>query len=103
MKFNGKSTIQNIKGDDITTTGKPDGETITVAQVCIRALLEEDETKKDLVGKLKRYTLAQKIDSGKCDTLTSEEISTIKQMAAKIYSVEVLGDLVNKLEEPLTP
>ena len=68
--------------------------TITLATIAENALLQAYPDEQNLSGeeKLKRYTLARKIEDNKQKAeLSAEEIALLKKLIAKLYNPLILG------------
>ena len=82
------------------------GKSLTLADVAENALLSDyrDEQNLDGVEKLKRWTLAKKIEDTKSSvTLNADEIALIKKLVGKAYNPLVYGEMVQAIDPASLP
>lgn len=87
----------------ITQRGKEE-EPLTLAYVCCQSLLSNHQDDKgDLSEKMRRFTLAQRIQGSVKHVkgginLTAEEVAKIKELAGKSYPTAVVGPIILALD-----
>jgi len=78
---------------------------ITLAVIAENALLQaySDETNLSGEDKIKRYTLARKIEDNKKVDLSAEEIALLKKLIAKSYNPLITGQSWHMLDPASVP
>lgn len=92
-----KEALKDLEGKELKDA---DGSIITNAKIFINALITPQEEDHQLSGeeKLKRFQLAQKFFHGDEVEVTSEEVTTLKTLVAKLYSVLIVGQILEWLK-----
>ena len=115
MRVEFRTVLKDIDGKDmeepkrdpmgvVVTEGEGEEEKavmapVTLLRICKRALMAtfEDEKKLDGVEKLKRWTLAQKINGGNTE-VESEDVTMLKTLIGKGWGPGVVGPAYTILE-----
>ncbi len=85
---------------DGTVVKMPQDKSMTVGLACIEALLGTYKDEESLSGKDKyaRYGLVRRISKGGAQSFNSEDIVTLKALAAKAWGPLVMGQVWDALE-----
>lgn len=89
MKVNFDTILKNLKDEDI----KDGEEKLTLKSAAINALMLPYQDELNLKGeeKLKRFTIAQKIQAGGEVELPVEEVAKVKELIGKLYNPLIVG------------
>jgi len=96
MKVNFDTELKDIKGDPIKD-GDSHLKLGTVVVATMFNVLQEDANV-SAQQKVSMFKLAQKADAGGEQEITSEDVTLIKNRAAKMYGALVVGRVVEALE-----
>lgn len=101
-------SILQLDGTPMRIGDAEKGKIFTLADVAENALLADyrDETSLEPAEKLKRFTLAQKIEAHRAGgdlSLTADEIAMIKKLVGKAYNALVLGRVTEFLDPAAMP
>ena len=99
-KIDFTQTLKNLEGNPIKDLPQNPEQNLTLSKACINALLINIPQDK-LTGteKLERYELAKQIHKNKTLNLTSEQITLLKTLIAKVYGVLPTGQAYEMLEK----
>lgn len=100
MKINFSAPLLGLDGQPFMEAGKE----LTLANVCVAALLQTYADEASLSGeeKYNRYALASRVHPGGESDASAEEISKIKAMIARLFGPSVVGPAFNLLESKPT-
>jgi len=97
MKINTDFVFENLKGASIKNQMDPKKD-LTLSDVCVQSLLASEDGDRDGKTKLARYDLVLKIKDGGEVSLESSDITLIKDLVGKYFSVLVVGQAYKVLE-----
>ena len=104
--FDFTAPVKMLDGTVMRIGDTEKGKSLTLADVAENALLSDyrDEQNLDGVEKLKRWTLAKKIEDTKSSvTLNADEIALIKKLVGKAYNPLVYGEMVQAIDPASLP
>ena len=98
MKYDFSQPLKDLDGEVL----KDGPEELTLRAACHRGLMALNESEKNMTGmeKWKRYKLAEKIHKDGQVEITSEEVTTLKQVVGLLFSAAVVGPVYDILEAP---
>ena len=106
VRFDFAASIKMLDGTVMRIGDAEKGKALTLADVAENALLADyrDEANIDGVEKLKRWTLARKIEETKLSVaLSAEDIALIKRLVGKAYNPLVYGEMVQAIDPASLP
>ena len=106
VRFDFSASIKMLDGTIMRIGDAEKGKALTLADVAENALLADyrDEANIDGVEKLKRWTLARKIEETKLSVaLSAEDIALIKKLVGKAYNPLVYGEMVQAIDPASLP
>ena len=106
VRFDFAASIKMLDGTVMRIGDAEKGKALTLADVAENALLADykDEPNLDGVEKLRRWTLARKIEETKLSVaLSAEDIALIKRLVGKAYNPLVYGEMVQAIDPASLP